>query len=128
MRFATIALFATASAQQTFLQEVESHLPNFHHKKHDEPTTPCCHDCSEPLEKYYSVDKIMGNCGEACMDPKKFWIYKIFEPGLAKDENSNSPCADRGFHDYKNTPTHGVWPITMTLDLYGPDKNTTTTA
>ena len=85
----------------------------------DEPTTPCCHSCEEPLEKYHSVDHIFNNCGEACMDPKKFWIYKIFEPGLEKS-TTNTPCADRKYTVYKNTPTHGVWPVTMTLDLYAP--------
>ena len=54
------------------------------------------------------------------MLPKNFWIYKIFEPALAKDETTNSPCAVRNYTIYKETPTHGVWPVTMTLDLYGP--------
>ena len=87
----------------------------------NEPTDPCCHDCVEPFEKYHSVDHTFNNCGEACMDPKKFWIYKIFEPGLEKS-TTNTPCADRNYTDYRNTPTHGVWPITMTLDLYGPTE------
>jgi hypothetical protein len=88
-----------------------------------EPTDPCCHACSEPLEKYYSVDHLHGNCGEACMDPSKYWLYKLFEPGLAKDDTSNEPCKDRGYDDYQYTPTHGAGPIKMTLDLYGPHKN-----
>ena len=84
-----------------------------------DPTTPCCHSCTEPLEKYHSVDHIFNNCGEACMDPSKFWIYKLFEPGLEKSK-TNTPCADRDYTVYKSTPTHGVYPITMTLDLYAP--------
>merc|ERR1719183_2522201 len=56
------------------------------------------------------------------MNPARFWIYKIFEPGLARDNSTNTPCLDRGYDDYKGTPTHGVYPITMTLDLYGPHK------
>ena len=88
-----------------------------------EPTDPCCHACSEPLEKYYSVDHLHNNCGEACMDPKLFWLYKLFEPGLAKDETTNEPCQVRGYDDYQYTPTHGAGPIKMTLDLYGPHKN-----
>ena len=86
-----------------------------------EPTTPCCNSCTEPLEKYHSVDHIFNNCGEACMLPSKFWIYKLFEPGLEKSE-TNTPCADREYTDYKNTPTHGFGPIKMTLDMYGPTK------
>jgi hypothetical protein len=88
-----------------------------------EPTDPCCGTCSEPLEKYYSIDKLHGNCGEACMDPKQFWLYKIFEPALTKDDSTNTPCSDRGFDDYQYTPTHGFGPVKMTLDLYGPHKN-----
>ena len=86
-----------------------------------EPTDPCCHDCSEPLEKYHSVDHIFNNCGEACMDPSKFWLYKLFEPGLEKSD-TNTPCADRQYTDYQNTPTHGFGPVKMTLDLYAPTK------
>ena len=52
------------------------------------------------------------------MNPKFYWLYHIFEKNLALDENSNTPCADRGYTVYKNTPTHGVWPVTVTLDLY----------
>ena len=29
-----------------------------------EPTDPCCHDCTDGLEKYHSVDHIMNNCPE----------------------------------------------------------------
>merc|ERR1719238_792678 len=71
--------------------------------------------------KYHSVDHVMNNCGEACMDPSKYWLYKLFEPGLEKSE-TNTPCADRKYDDYKDTPTHGFGPIKMTLDLYGPHK------
>ena len=86
-----------------------------------EPTDPCCLSCTAPLEKYHSVDHVMNNCGEACMDPSKYWLYKLFEPGLEKSD-TNTPCADRNYDDYKNTPTHGFGPIKMTLDLYGPHK------
>merc|ERR1719409_726953 len=45
----------------------------------------CCHACDgNPLEKYFSIDHMHNKCGEACMDPKKFHLYKIFEPGLEK--------------------------------------------
>jgi len=33
----------------------------------------CCSSCTAPLEKYYSVNKLFGFCGECCMDPKDFW-------------------------------------------------------
>lgn len=85
-----------------------------------EPTTPCCHTCTEPKKKYYSIDKAHGMCGECCMDPKYFWIYKVFEPSLAKDNSTNTPCADRKYTVYTSTPTHGFGPVKMTLDLYDP--------
>ena len=70
------------------------------------------------MEKYHSVDRIFNNCGEILIDPKLFWFYKLFEPGLTKSE-TNTPCADREFTVLKNT-THGIGPIKMTLDLYAP--------
>ena len=51
------------------------------------------------------------------MDPKLFWLYKIFEPNLAKDE-SNTPCNDRGFTKYKKTEVDGMKPIAITVDMY----------
>ena len=83
----------------------------------------CCLSCTEPKEKYYSIDKIHNMCGEACMDPKDYWLYKLFEPGLAKDEKSNSPCSDRDYTLYDSTVTHGFWNIKMTLDLYEPSPS-----
>merc|ERR1719273_955999 len=55
------------------------------------------------------------------MDPKNYKLYHIFEPGLKK-ASSNTPCSDRDFTVYMNTPTHGFGPIKMTLDLYGPTR------
>jgi cathepsin X len=82
-----------------------------------EPTGPCCKSCTEPLEKYYSIDKIHNKCGECCMDPKKYNIYKIFEPGLTK-ATDDTPCKDFMYNTYESTVTHGFGPIKMTLDLY----------
>ena len=84
----------------------------------EEPTTPCCHECIAPTVKYYSVDTNADHCGETCIKPSLFWIYKIFEPALALDNDSNTPCADRNYTFYQYTPTHGVWPLLATLDLY----------
>ena len=78
----------------------------------------CCDTCEAPLEKYYSIDHIFHMCGECCMHPKDFWKYKIFEPGLKKDEDSNTPCADLEYTAYHKTETHGAGPIKMTLDMY----------
>ena len=84
----------------------------------------CCQTCEGAQEKYYSIDPIFNLCGECCMKPSWFWVYKIFEWSLNKAE-TNSPCADRDYTIYKNTPTHGVYPITMTLDLYAPTPKKT---
>mmetsp|Transcript_39405 Transcript_39405/g.76576 ORF Transcript_39405/g.76576 Transcript_39405/m.76576 type:complete len:117 (+) Transcript_39405:42-392(+) len=83
---------------------------------------PCCTSCDIEggFEKYYSIDKAHGYCGECCMEPEKFPIYKIFEPGLTK-ANDSSPCADFHYHRYTKTETHGFGKIKMTLDLYAPD-------
>ena len=117
--FALTALLGNLSAELV-TQVITDTLFNPMERK-PEPTDPCCHKCTEPLEKYHSVDHIMNNCGEACMDPKDFWLYKLFEPGLEKSD-TNTPCSDRKYDDYRNTPTHGFGPIKMTLDLYGPHK------
>ena len=114
------ALIATTKAQGVF--PIESDTLFNPAEQGAEPSDPCCLSCTVPLEKYHSVDHIMNNCGEACMDPSKFWLYKLFEPGLEKSQ-TETPCADRKYDDYKGTPTHGFGPVKMTLDLYGPHKD-----
>ena len=85
----------------------------------------CCTSCTAPLEKYYSVDVPHGFCGETCMNPSKYWIFKVFESNLTK-ATSNSPCPEQytphGGHytNYTSTVTHGVPGLSITLDLYGP--------
>merc|ERR1711959_228025 len=87
--------------------------------------SPCCKSCTEPEEMYYSVDVPHGFCGQTCMNPNKFWIYKIFESNLTK-ANDNTPCPEQftphGGHytNYTSTVTHGVPGLSITLDLYGP--------
>jgi len=97
-----------------------------HTEKQLSADEPCCTSCEAPLEKYYSVDVSHGFCGEACMDPSKFNIYKIFEKNLTKAD-SNTPCSEQftpvGTHytEYSETVTHGVpGLLAVTLDLYGP--------
>ena len=55
------------------------------------------------------------------MNPKWYYLYKIFEPSLQKAD-TNTPCKDFKYSTYKETETHGALGITMTLDLYLPDK------
>merc|ERR1712232_879665 len=81
----------------------------------------CVGQCPAGLSKVYSIDTKVNNCGEACMDLKWFPVFHIFESGLSKT-TSLTPCADRGYTDYKGTPTHGALFLKITLDLYGPTK------
>lgn len=85
--------------------------------------SPCCQNCSSTngLEKYFSVVSKEGRCGEACMNPKDFILYKLFEHNLTKAVD-NSPCADAKYTVYEETVTHGFGPIKMTLDLYMKSK------
>ena len=73
------------------------------------------------VDYYHSVDHIFNNCGEVSMEPSKFWIYKLFEPGLEKS-TTITPCADREYTEYKNTPTHGFGPLKMRFDIYAHKK------
>ena len=82
----------------------------------------CCTSCEAPKEKYFSIVYLLGNCGESCLDPNQYWLYKILEPGLRKDKESNTPCADRGYDHYKYSPTHSAGPIHAKLDMYDKGK------
>jgi hypothetical protein len=94
-------------------------------------TGPCCKSCTEPLEKYYSVDHGLFHapfCGETCLDPSKYNLYKLFEPNLTKAVDfPENTCAHqytpdgRFYAAYNSTVTHGVpGVLSVTLDLYGP--------
>ena len=42
----------------------------------------CCSVCDDPTkEKYYSIVKAQGKCGECCMKPSHYKWFKILEPG-----------------------------------------------
>lgn len=84
-------------------------------------TTPCCVSCSAVpgQEKYYSIDSRHNSCGECCMDPADYDMYKRMEPGLEK-ATTPTPCSDLNYTKYTETVTHGAGSVTMTLDLYDP--------
>jgi len=78
----------------------------------------CCTTCEVKGEiKYYSIDKIFNRCGECCLKPSLFWLYKIFEKGLT-EADSETPCEDLGYGNYETTETHGALFIKATLDKY----------
>lgn len=84
------------------------------------PSTPCCITCSiAGQEKFYSIDTRHNSCGECCMDPADYDLYKKFEPGLEKT-NSSTPCLDLKYPKYVETVTHGFGTVKMTLDIYDP--------
>ena len=78
----------------------------------------CCSKCTkEGQVKYYSIDKKYDRCGECCLNPKRFWLFKIFESGLTLAENEN-PCEALGYSSYVETETHGFLALTVSLDKY----------
>jgi len=84
---------------------------------------PCCNKCTvEGEEKYFSIDKLHDMCGECCMKPSDFAVYKIFEPGLTKAERDDI-CSSLSYPVYSETVTHGFGPIKMTLDLFNHEKD-----
>ena len=89
------------------------------------PLSKCCDKCEKENEvKYYSIDWIFGKCGECCLDPKDYWKYKIFEPGLTKAETESGVCASLGYAKYDKTETHGALSLKVTLDLYNKGNDT----
>jgi len=78
----------------------------------------CCSKCTDKNKvKYYSIVTDNGRCGECCMNPKYYKIFKIFEPNLTLAEN-DSPCETFNYKIYEDTETHGFGPLKVTLDLY----------
>ena len=78
----------------------------------------CCSKCTNEGEvKYYSIDKKYDMCGECCLNPKKFYLFKIFESGLTLAENEN-PCETLGYSSYEETESHGFLFLKVSLDKY----------
>ena len=76
---------------------------------------PCCKSCSLPEIKYFSLSN--HRCGEGCFNPKDFYKYKVFEPGMTKAD-TNTPCIDRGYPNYNGTFTHEALGLKGTFDMY----------
>jgi len=86
----------------------------------------CCQTCPDGQQKYYSVDMKHGHCGEACIAPSMFHLFKVFESNLTIADGSTgyTSCADLGWPVYTETVTHGdpLKLLTATLDLYNHDS------
>ena len=86
-----------------------------------EPQPPCCvSSCEKEGEtKYISIDVKTDLCGETCMNPFWYPIFKLFEKGLVKANDDDSyPCSTLGYTKYLETVTHGGFGLYSTLDLY----------
>ena len=82
----------------------------------------CCSQCTIEGElKYYSIDKKFNMCGEYCLNPRKFYLFKIFESGLTLAENEN-PCETLGYTSYVETETHEFLSHKVNLDKYKKPK------
>ena len=78
----------------------------------------CCQNCTdEGTQKYYSIDTIHDRCGECCMAPENYTIFKRFETGLT-EATVDHPCHELGYTEYEITETHGAAGYYMTLDKY----------
>ena len=77
----------------------------------------CCTECTKEGEvKYYSIDTKYDKCGENCLNPKLYPIFKLFEKGLTLANGVT--CESLGYTKYEVTESHGVYPIKTTLDKY----------
>lgn len=77
----------------------------------------CCIICTNGLQKYYSVSNWFESCGETCIDPDHYDIYKIFEPALSRAPINNI-CEELGYSLYTKTERQGTWPVKIIFDNY----------
>lgn len=104
-------LFAVAAAE---LAENSVDVPAL--PENSESAEPCCEVCVAPQVKFYSVDEEHGHCGECCLDPRMYPVFKVFEHNLTRANGKT--CASLGYATYDKTETHGMPPLSVTLDLY----------
>ena len=104
-----IALLLTVSGVIYFKKKIENHQPT-------QVSEKCCVTCSDKNQvKYYSIAE-NDHCGECCLNPKVYWIFKIFEKNLTLA--GNVACESLGYSEYVNSETHGVFPVKVTIDKY----------
>lgn len=84
----------------------------------------CCMTCDYKFQKYYSIDERENHCGESCIEPPFYKLFKVFEPGLLPAPVTNtSVCGSVGYPYYNSTVTHGIWPLSITVDLYDRENH-----
>lgn len=90
--------------------------------KFEEDEPKCCDSCPSGTDKYYSIPIVFNkNCGESCIAPEDYDMFKKFEPDLTLAD-SHHPCEDKGFTTYVDTETHEAGPISVELDMYTMKK------
>ena len=77
----------------------------------------CCEQCPSGKSKYYSIVESKGLCGESCIMPEHYWIYKLLEHGLT-EAKTNTPCADNDYPHYTNTDVHEFLNIKASVDFF----------
>lgn len=90
---------------------------------------PCCdRGCEAPAVLFFSVDAPHGFCGETCLNPEWYHLFKLFESNLTRSTVEH-PCRSlwtpggsnsRQYTHYFQTVTHGGPGVSATLDLYAP--------
>eukprot|EP00928_Gymnodinium_smaydae_P081653 TRINITY_DN65130_c0_g1_i1.p1 TRINITY_DN65130_c0_g1~~TRINITY_DN65130_c0_g1_i1.p1 ORF type:complete len:395 (+),score=73.36 TRINITY_DN65130_c0_g1_i1:112-1185(+) len=84
--------------------------------KEPEQSGPCCSLCNAPAVRYYSINTPKRQCGEACIDPATLWLVEMFVENLTQAGSQN--CASFGYSSYNKTVTHGVKPVSLSMDFY----------
>ena len=97
--------------------EKEYFEKQYFEKDFNNNNTKCCVKCKQPQVKFYSIDHKHGFCGEACLNPKFFYLYKFFEPNIKKSNESMS-CVDNQYTHYNSTFQHKLSFIKVNVDLY----------
>ena len=82
---------------------------------------PCCqgHGQAAGWKRYWSIASgTLGtkHGGEGCMDPPRYNLYHAVEKYLTAATEDN-PCEVRGYTKYDSIETHGLGPVSTTLDL-----------
>lgn len=85
-------------------------------------TAPCCTTCGEGFVKAYSIDGRHDLCGESCVHPSFFWVYRALEPNLTI-ARSPTPCDGAGFPAYLRTVRHGGLLLAAEVDLYARERS-----
>ena len=88
-----------------------------------DPVPKCCTACKDGEVKGYSIIKnvLVDNCGESCINPTYWWVYKVFEWHMVQTEKpDDTPCLDHGYSHYDSTQIHSaeIIPLKVAVDFW----------